>query len=170
MEPVWRRGLPVTPAAVTIIDLADLRTASREDAIAVAARAVQKRKVTVTELTTELNGRHRHRHRLALQLSLGIIADGAESVLEVEFVERVLRAHGLPPMRMAVPDVAAERSIRRDFVDEVYAVVVEVDGRLGHEGERGRAVRTPQRTVPAMVQVQPSGSSWSSPAVTSAAV
>src|SRR5699024_5652813 len=78
----YRRGLPVTAPAFTVIDLGDLPTASREDAIAVAARAVQQRAVRVGQLVTELDRRRTHRHRRALELSLGIVAEGAESVLE----------------------------------------------------------------------------------------
>src|SRR5699024_2217818 len=88
---VRRRGLPVTASAFTVIDLGDLPTASREDAIAVAARAVQQRKVRVDQLVTELDRRRAHRNRRALELSLGIVGEGAESVLEVHFLSRVVR-------------------------------------------------------------------------------
>lgn len=138
---VRRRGLLVTAPAFTVIDLGDVPTASREDAIAIAARAVQRRRVTVAALADELRQRRGHRHRRALELSLGIVADGAESVLEVDFVSRVVRAHGLPAMRMAVPDRVGGQSIRRDFVDEEQQLVVEVDGRLGHQERRSADIR-----------------------------
>lgn len=131
-----RQRLTITEPAFTVIDLGDTALASREDAIAVAARAVQKGVTAVEELSAELAARRRHRHRRALQLSLGIIEEGAESVLEVGFVNDVLRAHRLPPMRMSVPDTVGRHSVRRDFVEEVHRVMVEVDGRLGHEGNR----------------------------------
>lgn len=135
-DTVVRKGLSVTSPALTVLDLGDLSTASREDAIAVAARAVQREKVTVEELAAKLAGRRAHRHRHALTLALGVVAEGAESVLEVDFVQRVLRAHGLPLLRIAVPDEVAGRSIRRDFVDDDHKIVVEVDGTIGHEGNR----------------------------------
>ncbi len=141
LETVLRRGMRVTAPAYTVIDLADLADASREDAIAIAARAVQRRKVTVDQLRIELGQRHKHRHRRALELTLGIVADGAESVLEVDFVLRVLRAHGLPEMRMAAPDWLGRFSIRRDFVDDTHRVVVEIDGRVAHEGRRSADMR-----------------------------
>lgn len=137
LEITRRQKLRVTAAAFTVIDLGDLATASREDAIAVAALAVQRRKTTAPELVKELGKRRTHQHRRALELSLGIVAEGAESVLEVDFVTRVLRAHGLPEMRMAVAGRAGGVSIRRDFVDETHQIVVEVDGRVAHEGRRG---------------------------------
>lgn len=144
---VTRRGLTVTAPAFTALDLGDDPRASREDAIAVAARAVQRRKVTTAALASELRLRRTHRHRRALELSLGIVADGAESVLEVGFVVRVLRAHGLPAMRMAVPDRVAGQSIRRDFVAEDHNVVVELDGRLAHEGRRSQDNRRDRRAA-----------------------
>lgn len=143
---VSRRGLTVTAPAFTVLDLGDHPLASRQDAIAVAARAVQRRRVTVEDLVGELAARRTHRHRRALELSLGIVADGAESVLEVDFVLRVVRAHGLPAFRMAVPDVVAGRSIRRDFVHDAHRIVVELDGRLGHEGGRRSDIRRDRGT------------------------
>ncbi|MDO5681421.1 MAG: DUF559 domain-containing protein [Propionibacteriaceae bacterium] len=133
---VPRDRLRVTEPACTVIDLGDHPTSTRDDAISVVARAVQRHKVTVEALEQELGARRAHRHRRALELALGIVADGAESGLEVDFVTRVLRPHGLPEMRMAVPDSAGGRSIRRDFVDDAHKVVVELDSRVAHEGRR----------------------------------
>ena len=143
----YRRGLPVTAPAFTVIDLGDLPTASREDAIAVAARAVQQRAVRVGQLVTELDRRRTHRHRRALELSLGIVAEGAESVLEVDFLTRVVRAHGLPPLRIAVPDRLGELSIRRDFDDDDHRLVVEVDGRVAHQDRRSADIRRDRATA-----------------------
>lgn len=147
--PVIRRGgLLVTEPAFTVLDLADHRFASRDDALAVAARAVQRRATTVEALAVELNLRRAHRHRLALQLALGAIAQGAESGLEVTYLNRVILRHGLPPMRLAVPDQLAGSSIRRDFENEEFGVVSEVDGRLGHEGEgRIKDARRDRKTL-----------------------
>lgn len=144
---VRRRGLLVTAPAFTVVDLGDLPSATREDAIAIAARAVQRRKVSVDELVAELGQRRAHRHRQALELSLGIVAEGAESVLEVDFVTRVVRAHRLPAMRMAVPDQIGGLSIRRDFVDDDHRVVLEVDGRLAHQGRRAADIRRDRLTA-----------------------
>jgi very-short-patch-repair endonuclease len=147
LETKRRKKLLVTSPAFTVIDLGDVATADREDAVAVAARAVQRRKVTAADLVAELGKRRTHRHRRALELSLGIVADGAESLLEVDFVTRVLRAHGLAEMRMAVPDHVGGVSIRRDFVDDAHQVVVEVDGRIAHEGRRGADIRRDRSTA-----------------------
>lgn len=147
LETVVRKRLRVTSPAFTVLDVGDHPAAFREDAIAIAARAVQRRKTSVDALHQELQQRRTHRHREALELSLGIVANGAESVLEVEFVTRVLTAHGLPTMRMAVPDRVGSFSIRRDFVDHVRGVVIEVDGRVAHEGRRSHDIRRDRHTA-----------------------
>lgn len=147
LDTVVRKRLRVTSPAFTVLDVGDKPTAFRDDAIAIAARAVQRRKTTVDALRRELQQRRTHQHREAIELSLGIVADGAESVLEVEFATRVLRAHGLPTMRMAVPDRVGGFSIRRDFVDDAHGVVIEVDGRVAHEGRRSHDIRRDRRTA-----------------------
>ncbi|HYN29052.1 MAG TPA: type IV toxin-antitoxin system AbiEi family antitoxin domain-containing protein, partial [Dermatophilaceae bacterium] len=143
-----RRGLVVVTAAQTVLDLGDAPGATRQDAVSVAARAVQRRAVTVPALVEELEGRPAHQHRRAVSLALGVVALGAESGLEVDFHRNVLQRHGLAPMRMAVPDVAGERTIRRDFVDDEHGVVVEVDGRIAHgAAERAADARRDRRTA-----------------------
>lgn len=146
---VTRRGLRVTAPAQTIIDLGDVSGAVRDDVIAVAARAVQRRKTTAEQLGAELASRRTHRNRRALTLALALVGQGAESGLEVAFVTRVLRAHGLPEMRMAVPDTVGGRSIRRDFVDEARGLVVETDGALGHDAAGRREDNRRDRTTAA---------------------
>lgn len=127
-----RRGLRVTTAAETVIDMAGGFGATRRDAVAVAARAVQRRRTTAGELLAALAERRAHPHRRALELGLGVVGLGAESGLEVRFHQTVLVAHGLPPMRLAVSDVSDGRAVRRDFESVEYGVVVEVDGRVTH--------------------------------------
>jgi very-short-patch-repair endonuclease len=51
--------------------------------------------------------------------------------MEVSYVRRVEGPHGLPRAAMQVKQGIR----RRDFEYEEWLVVVEVDGRLGHEGE-----------------------------------
>ena len=51
--------------------------------------------------------------------------------MEVSYVKRVEEPHGLPRGELQVRDGA----VRRDVEYEEWNVVVEVDGRLGHEGE-----------------------------------
>lgn len=131
LEVVRRRGLPVTSAEQTVLDLADAPGVEWREAVATAARWVQKRRASPQTLAEALAARARHRHRRVLTVALGVVADGAESLMEVSYVKRVEEPHGLPRSTMQVRD----GTVRRDFEYGRWLVVLEVDGRLGHEGE-----------------------------------
>ncbi|HET6969054.1 MAG TPA: type IV toxin-antitoxin system AbiEi family antitoxin domain-containing protein [Ornithinibacter sp.] len=131
LEVVRRKGLPVTSAEQTVLDLTDQPGVEWREAVATAARWVQRRRTSSQALVDALAGRARHRHKRILTVALAVVADGAESVMEVSFVKRVEQPHGLPRATMQVRD----GNRRRDFEYEGWLVVVEVDGRLGHEGE-----------------------------------
>lgn len=131
---VERRGLSVLAPAVTVIDLGATPGTTATQATAWAAQSVAKRLVTATDLSAELRRRRVHPHRRALALAFGDIDGGAQSALELSFVRRVLRAHSLPPMRQQVVDDQDGVSIRRDFEHEETGTIIEVDGRIGHEG------------------------------------
>jgi hypothetical protein len=68
------------------------------------------------------------------------IASGAESVLEHGYLARVERAHGLPRATRQVERRARGGREYRDVEYADYAMVVELDGRLGHDsfGAQGR--------------------------------
>jgi very-short-patch-repair endonuclease len=140
-------GLPLTSVEGTVLDLGGIRGATLDDAVAHAARAVQRRKTTAGRLASALDLRARHPHRDGLRLALGVIESGAESTLEVAFVRDVIRRHGLPAMRMQVPGDGAGRPVRRDFVDDERRVIVEVDGVLGHAGPGMAADRRRDRAA-----------------------
>ena len=125
-----RRGLPVTRAEQTVLDLADVPGVEWREAVATAARWVQKRRTTAASLTEALDGRARHRHRHILTVALGVVAEGAESLMEVSYVRKVEEPHGLPRAAMQVRDGIH----RRDFGYEEWLVVLEVDGRRGPQG------------------------------------
>lgn len=148
LETIERGGLTITEPAFTVIDLAGQRWASRQDAVAVVARAVQRKATTVPRLVEELSRRRSHRHRRPLELALGAVGEGAESGLEVTYLEDVVRKHGLPPMRLNIPDTIAGAAVRRDFTNEEFGVVAEVDGMLGHEGDgRVKDARRDRKTL-----------------------
>ena len=141
LQVVRRRGLPVTSAEQTVLDLADLPGVEWREAVGMAARWVQRRRTSPEALAVALAGRARHRHRRILTVALGVVAEGAESLMEVSYVRRVEQPHGLPRASMQVPD----GTVRRDFEYDRWLVVVEVDGRLGHEGEHLAADRRRDR-------------------------
>lgn len=131
--PVGRvSGVPVTTAAETVVDCCSNRLLDERDVVGLIADAVSSRVTTSDAIAEALRGRTRHPRRRIMRLALGDVDHGAESVLEVMTLRRVIRAHGLPPMNVQAPANAGR--IRRDFENEQFGVVLEVDGRRGHEG------------------------------------
>jgi hypothetical protein len=138
----WR----TTPSA-TVLDVASEGTPL--DALSIAARAVQKQLVTPAALRRELDERGGHRYSRLLRTALADVAHGAESGVEVLYIRDVERAHGLPEAVRQSPDGWG----RLDNDYEEFGVVVEVDGRLGHElwsdrvkdGQRDRRLLTRSR-------------------------
>ncbi|GAA1830680.1 type IV toxin-antitoxin system AbiEi family antitoxin domain-containing protein [Microlunatus capsulatus] len=121
---------PRTSVPDTVLDLCD--RASAAGAIGWVTAAVQERRTTVPLLRDALLQRRRARHRELLTDLLADVAAGAETPLEVRYLRDVERAHGLP---------VAERQQRsgthayvRDVLYRAFGTVVELDGRLGHEG------------------------------------
>jgi len=129
-----RSGWPTrTTVEDTVLDLA--AGGSADDATGWLARACQRRLTTPRRLSAALSRRSRHRWRELLLVALGEVDGGAESVLEVRWVLRVERPHGLP---RATRQHRAERAGRRRRDDNAYRefrVLVELDGRAGHVGE-----------------------------------
>ena len=136
-------GIRVTSVEDTVLDLADTR--GLDSAVGLAARAVRLRSTTADGLAGALRVRRDHRWRNALLLALGDIDAGAESTLEVGFIDGVVRCHGLPEPLTQVPDAIAGAWVRRDFEWDEYRVIAEVDGELGHAGEGMRRDRARDR-------------------------
>lgn len=126
------RGLRVTEAAATVLDCCGSPVMSERDVVALVADAVSSGAVTAEELAASLAGRARHRVRRVIRLAIGDVDEGAETVLEVMALRDVIRAHGLPEMTMQVPEDGGR--IRRDFSNAEFRIILEVDGRRGHEG------------------------------------
>lgn len=123
---------PTTSVAETVLDLGD--TGSVDDAFAYAARACQRELTTAGELAGALTLRSRFRWRRQLGVALDAIAEGVQSGLEVLYVRDVEQAHGLP---RGVRQESRQGPLGRYFVDTGYRafrLVVELDGRLGHDG------------------------------------
>lgn len=120
---------PRTTVEDTVLDLCDEGSAG--EAVDVVTRAVQSRRTTPGQLRYALRQRQRARHRRLLNDLLADAANGAETPLELRYLRDVERPHGLP--RADRQDVG-RASFRRDVVYSRYRLVVELDGRLGHEG------------------------------------
>ncbi|MCE0486028.1 type IV toxin-antitoxin system AbiEi family antitoxin domain-containing protein [Ornithinimicrobium sediminis] len=128
------RGLPVTSAAQTVVDLAGEPGCRADHAVALVARVVQLRRCTADDLMHELEGRRAHRHRVVLRAALGDVASGVESVAEHRYARDVERAHGLPTFVRQSRVCPGEGLDRRDFECLEFGVVVEVDGGRWHTG------------------------------------
>ncbi len=122
----WRVG-----AAHTVLDLAAL--VSEPETLALLGRAFYLGSTTEATLRRLLATRARHRRRALLHDVLADVASGAESVLEVRYLRDVERAHGLPTGRRQAPTVAGGLRLHDVAYDE-QRVLLELDGRLGHEG------------------------------------
>lgn len=116
--------------ADTVLDLCEGATPrALEDWV---TQAVQNRLTTPAQLQRALDRRHRHSRRGLLTEVLREVGDGAESPLELRYLRDVERPHGLPDgrrqRRTATPG-------RRDVLYPQYRLIVELDGRKGHEGK-----------------------------------
>jgi hypothetical protein len=121
----WR-----TTVAATVLDVA--ATGSAFDAVAIAARVIQKEVVTTGQLSQELAARAGHRHSRVLRRAFADVDAGGQSGTEVLYVRDVERAHGLPTgTRQAPSDQGSRRYHDNEYRE--FGVIVEVDGRLGHE-------------------------------------
>ncbi|WP_330473939.1 type IV toxin-antitoxin system AbiEi family antitoxin domain-containing protein [Terrabacter sp. C0L_2] len=122
-------------AAHTVFDLS--AGAPLDRAVALMAKAQQLRLCTPDELRAALATRSRQPQRRLLMEALGEVGEGVESAAEHRYVRDVERAHGLPVGRRQAP---APGQRHRDSAYDAQKVVVEVDGRLGHEGWAAQAV------------------------------
>jgi hypothetical protein len=124
---------PCTRVEETVLDLVDAaRTV--DEVLMWVTRAVQRRRTTPAHLREALSRRKRIRWRTELSAVISDVADGAHSVLEVEYRRRVERAHGLPPGKRQRPTISGPgRYVDVEY--EEFSTRVELDGRVGHEAE-----------------------------------
>ena len=138
-ETAWRfaRGVPPhTFAEETVIDLVHA-AADLDDVIAHVTRAFARNLTSEERLRREAAARKKLRWRADLDEIIPRAAGGAHSVLEYRYDRDVEQAHGLPPAikqaRFTKPDGSRGR---RDRYYEQYGLIIELDGRKYHPGER----------------------------------
>lgn len=130
-----------TTVAATVLDCA--AGSDADEALGWVTASVQRRRVNVGQLVAELGRRRGHPHGPLLREVLDDVDDGAQSPAEVRYIRDVERAHGLPEAeRQGVTDAGRRR--HHDNRYTAYRLVVEVDGRVGHERWADR-VRDGQR-------------------------
>jgi very-short-patch-repair endonuclease len=112
-----------------VLDLCD--RGRPEDVAGWVTAAIQRRLTTPKRIEQALSRRTRHRHRQLIGKLIRATGEGAESPLEVAYLE-IEEAHGLPRGRRQVRSKDG-RSVR-DVLYDAERVIVELDGRTGHEG------------------------------------
>jgi hypothetical protein len=135
------RVLAVREPPMVRLEIAVLTVASRrarpDHAAALVLDACRQRRTTPHRLLAELDRmRQLPRHGLLVQV-LRDTAGGVESFLELVYLRRVERAHGLPAARRQVR-VAGDRGVVYRDTEYDYDVIVELDGRTGHDDARSR--------------------------------
>lgn len=131
-----------------VLDLA-AAAPTTQDAVARLAEGIQNRLTTATRLTVALKTRP---NTAKYPLLLEILADlekGTCSVLEREYLTKVERSHGLPAPQRQAPTTVGRKGFR-DVDYPEWGVVVELDGRAGHDDPAARD-RDMERDLDALV-------------------
>lgn len=124
---------PRTRVEDTVLDLLDVAPTAREGTDWI-LRSIRQRRTTVERLAAALARRKKIKWRQLAEAMLVDVAQGAHSMLEVQHLRRVERAHELPRGERQ-RRVAGSRVIWIDVDYDEFATRVELDGRVGHQGE-----------------------------------
>lgn len=129
---LWNLSPPRTRPEETALDRVHLARSELE-VVQVLSEAIGGRSTTVARIRDALGRRPRlHRRRWLVGL-LDDLELGACSVLEHGYLTRVERAHGLPVAHRQARRAGSQGSEYRDVEYEEFGLVVELDGRIGHE-------------------------------------
>ena len=109
------------------------KATSDSRAVAVLADACQSRRTTAVRLRSALDDHPNLPRRSEIRMVLEDVASGTHSLLEHRYVTRVERPHGLPESTRQGRVEVEGRSTYRDAEYRHQRMVVELDGRLGHE-------------------------------------
>lgn len=134
---LWNVGPPrvrFEDALITLCSKAPSRTA----ALTLASDACRRRRTTPGRLLAHLDSRPNVRHRDWLRTVFLETALGIHSALESSYIRNVERAHGLPRGARQVRERTHRGVVYRDVLYEAYSLIIELDGRIGHDlsGER----------------------------------
>lgn len=126
--------LRIEDSTLLMVDIA----ASEHDVIGLLADVVGRRGVTAASLGRALARYPTLRRRRWVESLLADLATGACSVLEHAYLVRVERGHGLPRAERQVRRMGADGKEYRDLEYPTLGLVVELDGRLGHDSWEGQ--------------------------------
>lgn len=124
---------PRTRLEETVIALTQL-SSDLDEVTAWVAQACGSRLTTAARLATTLAGHGKLRRRPELIAFVGVAAEGAHSLLETRYFQRVERAHDLPRGRRQLRRTEDGVSQYDDVTYEQYRTIVHLDGRVGHLG------------------------------------
>jgi hypothetical protein len=147
------REPPMVRLEVAVLTVASRRSRA-EDGIALVLDACRQRRTTPQRLLAELDRLRRLPRRALLVEVLEDAAEGVESFLELIYLRKIEKAHGLPA---AVRQVRAENgrgTVYRDLEYVDYGLIVELDGRAGHE-DPGSRWRDMSRDNAALMTAKP---------------
>jgi len=133
----WHTSPPTIAFEHAVLDVAAARD-SELDALGDLTRACGSRKTTAAKLLDTLGRRQRIARRRWLESVLRDIGDGTCSVLEHGYLERVERAHALPPGRRQEAGRSSRGGVFRDVSYADFGVIVELDGRAFHDSTAAR--------------------------------
>lgn len=124
---------PRTRLEPTVVDLV-ASSATFGEMVGWLTAGCQRRRTTPDRLLAEIATRSRVRWRRDAKAVLADVSDGAETPLELEYLRRVERPHGLPKARQGHRHVGLRTQwIDADYVD--FRTRAELDGRIGHVGD-----------------------------------
>ncbi len=104
-------------------------------AVDVIQRACRLRLTTPDRILAAAATKPRLRRRRLVDQVCAEVRVGVTSELERRYRNRVARPHGLPLGRAQAPADSGVRRAYRDVLYEHHGVIIELDGRLGHEQE-----------------------------------
>jgi hypothetical protein len=129
------RRPPVLTIEHTVLDLAAIAS-SDSAAVEAVLRSCRLRLTTPERILRTMAGIPRVRRRKLIESVCADVTAGSTSPLEIRYVTKVVRPHGLPRGTGQAPAWTPESGTAyRDILHEEFGVIVELDGRLGHEAE-----------------------------------
>jgi hypothetical protein len=129
---LWNLSPPRVRVEDALLTVAG-RAETRIEALSVLADACRRRRTTPARLTAELEARIGIKNRAWLRAAISETGQGIQSALESGYLRRVERAHGLPRGTRQQRVRSGNGVLFRDVLYEDYGIVVELDGRIGHE-------------------------------------
>lgn len=149
LQTTTRRGITVTTALQTVLDLTTSPDATADDVVALIATAVHRDLVSVAQLRAGID--ERRTGRRLVRVAIGDVEAGVRSAVEARVRTDVIERHHLPGFAHQMPVAGADAEDRRlrDLENQEFGVIVEVDGALWHSGAAFQVDRTRDRQAAA---------------------